>query len=70
MMHCDPDRAAAAKACREILEIVRRDPDLRLSLSAALSARGYSSIYELANFEPDNVITMAAEFTSLEEQSP
>jgi len=70
MSDVNDQRAQAARACRAIIEVAKRDPDVRSALAKLLSARGVSNIFDLAETNPEDVIMLGEAFTDLERDAP
>ena len=65
----DP-RLVAARACQAIIEVARRDPDIRVAVAKICSSRGVGSIFDLAEESPDDVVMLAEAFTDLDREAP
>jgi len=61
-------RVQAAKAARELIEAARREQDIKEMIAAVCARTGHTSIIDLAGAEPADVVALAEEVLSLDEQ--
>jgi hypothetical protein len=66
----DDQRAAAARACRAIIEVAKRDPDIRATIAKVCARHGVSNLFDLAEDHAEDVVMLADAITDLDREAP